>query len=197
MELCHFSAKKTPIIWQVIVTYDATVPADTEERLAERVTGVLQICLQKRNWVRSNLMRRFCLAELAQQMWDGREIMQAALISPEEAVAQAKARLGEVNEKNVIGHGKGTIIFSDAADATTSGASGNSNQLLRALVEGGYTGSVLFPIVDPDAVAAAKLIGEGSSGEDPTSRWPYFAYNAYRTAYVCTVYVAAQLYSIG
>lgn len=99
--------------------------------------------------------------------------MQAALISPEEAVAQAKARLGEANEKNVIGHGKGTIIFSDAADATTSGASGNSNQLLRALVEGGYTGSVLFPIVDPDAVAAAKSIGEGSSGENPTSISPF------------------------
>eukprot|EP01043_Picozoa_sp_COSAG02_P123053 COSAG02_NODE_60006_length_272_cov_0.988439_2_plen_37_part_01 len=28
-------------------------------------------------------------AALAQKMWDGREIMQAALISPEEAVAQA------------------------------------------------------------------------------------------------------------
>ena len=92
------------------------------------------------------------MAALAQKMWDGREIMQAALISPEEAVAQAIARLGEVNEKNVKGCGKGTIVFSDAADATTSGASGNSNQLLRALVDGGYTGSVLFPIVDPDAV---------------------------------------------
>jgi microcystin degradation protein MlrC len=104
-------------------------------------------------------------AALAQKMWDGREIMQAALISPEEAVAQAKARLGEVSEKNVVGKGKGTIIFSDAADATTSGASGNSNQLLRCLVDGGYTGSVLFPIVDPDAVAAAKALGEGSSGK--------------------------------
>jgi microcystin degradation protein MlrC len=98
-------------------------------------------------------------------MWDGREIMQAALISPEEAVTQAKARLGEICEKNVVGKGKGTIIFSDAADATTSGASGNSNQLLRCLVEAGYTGSVLFPIVDPDAVAAAKLLGEGSCGK--------------------------------
>jgi microcystin degradation protein MlrC len=85
--------------------------------------------------------------------------MQAALISPEEAVAQAKARLGETNPKNTVGNGRGTIVFSDAADATTSGASGNSNQLLRALVEGGYTGSVLFPIVDPDAVAEAKRIG--------------------------------------
>ena len=65
---------------------------------------------------------------------------------------------------------------------------------MRALVDGGYTGSVLFPIVDPDAVAAAKLIGEGSSGENPTSRWPCLAYNARRTAYDRTVCVAAQLF---
>jgi hypothetical protein len=37
---------------------------------------------------------------LARQMWDGREVMQAALISPAEAVAQCKARLGEANPRN-------------------------------------------------------------------------------------------------
>ena len=37
--------------------------------------------------------------------------------------------------------------------------------MLRALVEQGYTGKVLFPIVDPPAVAAAKSIGEGGRGK--------------------------------
>ena len=42
----------------------------------------------------------------------------------------------------------GTIILTDAADATSSGASGDSNAILRALADGGYRGTVLAPIVD-------------------------------------------------
>ena len=125
---------------QIVVTLDAA--AGAEERVSAAATA------------------------LAQSMWDGREIMQAALISPAEAVEQAKERLAqkETNPKNVVGNGRATVIFSDAADATTSGASGNSNEVLRALVEGQYPGRVLFPIVDPDAVAAAAEIGEGGQG---------------------------------
>jgi microcystin degradation protein MlrC len=51
----------------------------------------------------------------------------------------------------------------DAADATSSGASGDSNEILRALMEGGYGGRVLAPIVDPEAVAAAVSAGVGGS----------------------------------
>ena len=51
------------------------------------------------------------------------------------------------------------------ADATTSGGNGNSNQLLRELIDQCYTGKVLFPIVDPEAVAAAQDIGVGQSGD--------------------------------
>ena len=32
------------------------------------------------------------------------------------------------------------VIFVDAADATSSGASGDSNAILRGLIEGGYSG---------------------------------------------------------
>ena len=90
----------------------------------------------------------------------------AAKNTRKSAVEQAKERLAqkETNPKNVVGNGRATVIFSDAADATTSGASGNSNEVLRALVEGQYPGRVLFPIVDPDAVAAAAEIGEGGQG---------------------------------
>ena len=58
-----------------------------------------------------------CAVELANLMWEGREVMQASLIAPKAAVAQAIARLGEPNQKNTLGNGRGTLIFSDAAGA--------------------------------------------------------------------------------
>lgn len=55
------------------------------------------------------------------------------------------------------------MILVDAADATSSGASGDSNAILRALIEGDYTGSSLFPIVDAPAVDAAFAAGVGAA----------------------------------
>ena len=75
--------------------------------------------------------------------WAVHERMQQPLVSLEEAVALARA----IHD--------GTVILTDAADATSSGASGDSNAILRALADGGYQGTVLAPIVDPDAVAAS------------------------------------------
>ena len=66
---------------QVVITYDAAAGAEAEARVSAAAVT------------------------LAQSMWDGREIMQAALISPHEAVEQAKARLGESNPKNLVGNG--------------------------------------------------------------------------------------------
>ena len=51
----------------------------------------------------------------------------------------------------------------DAADATSSGASGDSNAILHQLLETGYRGTVLAPIVDPGAVAAAWQAGVGNT----------------------------------
>jgi microcystin degradation protein MlrC len=50
----------------------------------------------------------------------------------------------------------------DAADATSSGASGDSNAILRELVEAGYPGRALVPIVDPGAVRLAVQKGIGA-----------------------------------
>jgi microcystin degradation protein MlrC len=50
---------------------------------------------------------------------------------------------------------KGTTILVDAADATSSGAPGDSNAILRELLARGYPGKALIPIVDPGAVQAA------------------------------------------
>jgi microcystin degradation protein MlrC len=53
-------------------------------------------------------------------------------------------------------------VLVDAADATSSGASGDSNSILAALLEAGFPGSVLLPIVDAQAVAAAMQAGIGA-----------------------------------
>ena len=57
----------------------------------------------------------------------------------------------------------GTVVLVDAADATSSGASGDSNAILRALIDAGYRGTALIPIVDPAAVVAAFAAGVGNT----------------------------------
>ncbi len=92
----------------------------------------------------------------AEAFWADRAAMQAPLVSLDEAVKRAQAKKD--------GEG-GTVVLIDAADATSSGASGDSNAILRALIEGGYTGSALFPIVDAPAVEAAMAAGIGATIE--------------------------------
>jgi len=87
---------------------------------------------------------------MAEFFWQMREELRQPLISLEEAVAVAAEHVGG-----------GTVIFVDAADATSSGASGDSNAILRGLLESGYPGKALIPIVDPQAVAAAMAAGIG------------------------------------
>ncbi len=53
----------------------------------------------------------------------------------------------------------GTVVMMDAADATSSGAPGDSNAILRQLLIAGCRGKALIPIVDPAAVAAAFAAG--------------------------------------
>ena len=55
------------------------------------------------------------------------------------------------------------MIFTDAADATSSGATGDSNLILRGLQQAGYTKKVLAQIVDADAAAAAHQAGVGAT----------------------------------
>jgi microcystin degradation protein MlrC len=87
---------------------------------------------------------------LANEFWPQRARMQARLTSLEESVRQA-------------GETQGTVVLMDAADATSSGASGDSNAILRRLLETGYGGKALIPIVDPGAVEAAGAAGIGGT----------------------------------
>jgi microcystin degradation protein MlrC len=90
----------------------------------------------------------------AEAFWSDRAAMQAPLVRIDEAIRRADQILGE---------GRGTVVLIDAADATSSGASGDSNAILRGLIEGGYRGSALFPIVDAPAVEQAMAAGIGAS----------------------------------
>ncbi len=83
---------------------------------------------------------------MAQAFWDNRAQMQPLLIEMEEAVRQASEM-------------PGPVIFTDAADATSSGATGDSNAILQALIDGDFAGEVLAPIVDPAAALMAHEAG--------------------------------------
>jgi microcystin degradation protein MlrC len=87
----------------------------------------------------------------AEGLWEVRERMQQPLVSLEEAARIAV----ETTE--------GTVILTDAADATSSGATGDSNAVLVALRDAGYRGTVLAPIVDAPAVEAAFARGVGET----------------------------------
>lgn len=125
-------------------------------------TDVPELCTQALVTVTDDGAGAKAAAEqLAGEVWKRRHRMQAKLIPLEKAIAQARPM-------------QGTVIFTDAADATSSGASGDSNAILKALIEAGYEKRVLAPIVDPAAAAVAAEAGIGESvtvklggGHDP------------------------------
>jgi len=86
---------------------------------------------------------------MAEGFWEVRERLQAPLTSIAEAV-------------RIASQTEGAVILTDAADAPSSGATGDSNAILRGLIEGGYRGRALLPIVDAPAVAAAMKAGIGA-----------------------------------
>jgi microcystin degradation protein MlrC len=87
---------------------------------------------------------------LAGEFWPQRFRMQGKLIPLDRAVAQAATI-------------DGPVIFTDAADATSSGATGDSNVILKALRDAGYQKRVLAQIIDPRAAAAAHKAGVGAT----------------------------------
>jgi microcystin degradation protein MlrC len=99
----------------------------------------------------SALAEREAIA-LANAFWPNRQKMQAKLTPLDESVRQA-AEL------------PGTVAMVDAADATSSGASGDSNAILRQLIAAGYSRRALIPIVDEAAVEAAFRAGIGATIE--------------------------------
>ena len=87
---------------------------------------------------------------LAEEFWPNRHRMQGKFISLERAIAQARTM-------------DGRVVFTDAPDATSSGATGDSNLILRALIDAGYEKRALAQIVDAPAAAKAHEAGVGAS----------------------------------
>jgi microcystin degradation protein MlrC len=102
---------------------------------------------------------------LAGEFWPQRHRMQGKFITLERAIAQARTMAGPV-------------LFTDAADATSSGASGDSNLILKGLRDSGYDKRALAQIVDPGAARAAHQAGVGTTievtlgGCDDPARFP-------------------------
>jgi microcystin degradation protein MlrC len=94
--------------------------------------------------------RKYALA-LADLFWKHHKKMQVPLTSLEESV-----RLAAQVES-------GTVIMMDAADATSSGASGDSNTILSEAVRQNFVGRTLSPVVDPLAAAKAFDAGVGAT----------------------------------
>lgn len=87
---------------------------------------------------------------LADEFWPQRHKMQANLIALPRAIEQARTM-------------KGPLLFTDAPDATSSGATGDSNAIIKALYEADYKGRVLAQIVDSAAAATAHRAGIGAT----------------------------------
>jgi microcystin degradation protein MlrC len=87
--------------------------------------------------------------ELADAFWVEHEAMVADLVPLSEAIADAKGQAG-------------AVTFTDAADAPSSGASGDSNTILAGLLAADYSGNVIMPIVDAPAAKRAHDAGVGA-----------------------------------
>ncbi len=96
----------------------------------------------------ADMAKREALA-MAADFWQQRERMHAPLVSLGDAIEAARKAVAPVT-------------FTDAADAPSSGASGDSNAILRGLLEHGYRGRAIMPIVDAPAVERAHAAGVGA-----------------------------------
>ncbi len=97
----------------------------------------------------TDLARQRC-AELARRVWERRGDYLPELVSVEEGIRAA------FEEK------RGLVVVSDSADATTSGAPGDSTHVLREMLKYDWPRPALVTLVDPELVAAAEKRGVGA-----------------------------------
>ncbi|MFL5245696.1 MAG: M81 family metallopeptidase [Gemmataceae bacterium] len=92
---------------------------------------------------------------LATEVWQHRTDYLPQLIPVKEAV-----RLAHENDD-------GLVVLSDSADATTSGAPGDSNWVLRELLQYNWRRPALVTLVDPQVVTEVKRLGIGATWSGP------------------------------
>jgi microcystin degradation protein MlrC len=88
-------------------------------------------------------------ARLADEVWRRRREYLPELVSVEDGVRAAHT------------NPDGLVVLSDSADATTSGAPGDSTWLLRELLKYDWPRPALVTLVAPEAVTAAAALGQG------------------------------------
>jgi microcystin degradation protein MlrC len=93
---------------------------------------------------------------LANEVWQHREQYLPELLPAAEAVARAHAICGE-----------GLVVLSDSADATTSGAPGDSTWVLEELLKYRWPQQALVTLVAPEVVELARQAGSGASWQGP------------------------------
>jgi microcystin degradation protein MlrC len=98
----------------------------------------------------ADLARTRC-AELSAAVWGRRHDYLPELVPVEEAVRSAHANPA------------GLVVLSDSADATTSGAVGESTAVLRQLLRYEWQRPALVPFVDPLVVSDAGRAGVGAA----------------------------------
>jgi microcystin degradation protein MlrC len=98
----------------------------------------------------AGLARERC-ASLAATVWERRRDYLPELVPVDEAVQAAQANPA------------GLVVLSDSADATTSGAPGESTAVLSELLRHDWPRRALVPFVDPGVVAEAEGAGVGAT----------------------------------
>jgi microcystin degradation protein MlrC len=95
--------------------------------------------------------------ELARGFWNAREsfLPRGDSILPHAAAVAEAARHAEESG--------GLVVIGDGADATTSGAPGDSTQLLREVMQHDWPAPALVALNSPPGVAAATVAGVGST----------------------------------
>ena len=113
-------------------------------------TDVPELCSQSYVYTDSNkeLASENAL-KMANDFWPNREKMQAELINIDDAI-----KLGSKSSA--------TVVFTDAADAPSSGALGDSNAIIYEMISQKYPHSILSTILDSEAANLANKMGVGS-----------------------------------
>ncbi len=88
--------------------------------------------------------------KIAKAAWEVKDQFEVVVVEPHEAV------------KHAMSLESGTVALSEVADAPPAGAAGDSNELLKALIDEKPDKPCYLVIFDPKAVKQAEAAGEGS-----------------------------------
>ncbi|HCI85421.1 MAG TPA: microcystin degradation protein MlrC [Dehalococcoidia bacterium] len=114
-------------------------------------TDVPELCCQPFVFTDNNQeLAEEAVLKQATDFWPNRNIMQGQFTSLEDSVSQGAQMAGPV-------------AFYDAADAPSSGASGDSVEIVTEMVRANYPHTILTSVVDPAAVAKAHEVGVGET----------------------------------